>query len=132
MSREFQVTFDCHDPAALAAFWAEALGYRIESPPAGYGSWDAALEAMGVPPEHRNDASALAGSDGAGARIFFQRSPRASPPRIACTSTSARPPGRRVTSEWPLWNRNATGWWHSARRDSHDSSPHRRCKEGTS
>ncbi len=30
---EFQVTFDAADPGALATFWAEALGYRLQ--PAG-------------------------------------------------------------------------------------------------
>lgn len=72
MSREFQVTFDAADPAALAAFWAEVLGYRIQDPPPGFDSWDAALEAWGVPPERRNDASAIVGS---GPRIYFQRVP---------------------------------------------------------
>jgi len=75
MSREFQVTFDCGDPAALAEFWAEVLDYRLQSPPPGFDSWDAALEAMNIPPERRNDASALVGSDGAGPRVFFQRVP---------------------------------------------------------
>ncbi|MYR05460.1 VOC family protein [Gordonia sp. SID5947] len=75
MAREFQVTFDCGDPAALAGFWAEVLGYRIQDPPPGFDSWEAALEAMGIPPEQRNDASALVDPDGAGPRLFFQRVP---------------------------------------------------------
>ncbi|MHC3002802.1 VOC family protein [Gordonia metallireducens] len=75
MSREIQVTFDCADPAALAAFWAEVLGYRIQAPPAGFDTWDAALEAMGIPEERRNDASAVIDPDGRGPRIFFQRVP---------------------------------------------------------
>ncbi len=75
MTREIQVTFDCADPAALAAFWAEVLGYRIQAPPAGFGTWDAALEAMGIPEERRNDASAVIDPDGRGPRIFFQRVP---------------------------------------------------------
>lgn len=75
MAREIQVTFDCGNPAALAGFWAEALGYRIQEPPAGFDTWDAALEALGVPPESRNDASAVVDPDGAGPRIFFQRVP---------------------------------------------------------
>ena len=33
--REVQVTFDCADPAALSAFWAEALGYRPKAPDPG-------------------------------------------------------------------------------------------------
>ncbi len=45
MGREVQVTFDCGDPAALAAFWAEALGYVVQPPPAGFDTWDQALDA---------------------------------------------------------------------------------------
>ncbi|NKZ06636.1 VOC family protein [Actinomadura latina] len=75
MAREIQITFDCADPAGLAAFWAEALGYRLQDPPGDFASWDDALEAMGVPPERRNDASALVDPGGAGPRLFFQRVP---------------------------------------------------------
>ena len=75
MARDVQITFDCADPAALAAFWAEALGYRLQDPPGGFASWDDALEAMGVPPENRNDASAVVDPEGAGPRLFFQRVP---------------------------------------------------------
>ena len=75
MARDVQITFDAADPAALAAFWAEALGYRVQDPPQGFGSWDEALEAWGVPPERRNDASALLDPDGAGPRIFIQKVP---------------------------------------------------------
>ncbi|MEV1007817.1 VOC family protein [Streptomyces sp. NPDC049881] len=75
MARDIQITFDCADPAALADFWADALGYRLQSPPGNFPTWDAALEAMGVPPERRNDASALSDPDGAGPRLFFQRVP---------------------------------------------------------
>ena len=74
-AREVQVTFDCGDPAALAAFWAEALGYRLDPPPPGFGSWDEALEAWGVPPERRNDRSAVSDPKGHGPRVFFQRVP---------------------------------------------------------
>jgi catechol 2,3-dioxygenase-like lactoylglutathione lyase family enzyme len=75
MARDVQITFDCADPAGLAAFWAEALGYRLQDPPGGFGSWDEALDAMGVPPERRNDASAVVDPAGAGPRLFFQRVP---------------------------------------------------------
>ncbi len=75
MAREVQITFDCGDPAALAAFWAEALGYRLQDPPGGFSTWDDALEAMGVPPENRNDASAVVDPEGSGPRLFFQRVP---------------------------------------------------------
>ncbi|QLH21378.1 VOC family protein [Streptomyces sp. Rer75] len=75
MARDVQITFDCADPAGLAAFWAEALAYRVQDAPEGFDSWDQALEAMGVPPERRNDASALVDPEGAGPRLFFQRVP---------------------------------------------------------
>jgi catechol 2,3-dioxygenase-like lactoylglutathione lyase family enzyme len=75
MARDIQVTFDCADPAALAAFWAEALGHRLQDPPPGFESWEQALDAMGVPPERRNDASAVVDPEGAGPRLFFQRVP---------------------------------------------------------
>ncbi|EHR60076.1 VOC family protein [Saccharomonospora cyanea] len=75
MAHDVQVTFDCADPGALAAFWAEALGYRVQDPPEGFESWEQALEAMGVPPERRNDASAVVDPEGAGPRLFFQRVP---------------------------------------------------------
>ncbi|MEH0935949.1 VOC family protein [Micromonospora psammae] len=75
MARDVQITFDCADPAGLAAFWAEALGYQLPEPPGGFESWERALEAMGVPPERRNDASALVDPEGSGPRLFFQRVP---------------------------------------------------------
>ncbi|HEX4357480.1 MAG TPA: VOC family protein [Pseudonocardia sp.] len=75
MAREIQVTIDCVDPDALAPFWAATLGYRLQEPPGDFGSWDEALAAMGVPPERRNDASAVVDPAGAGPRLFFQRVP---------------------------------------------------------
>ena len=75
MTRQFQVTFDCADPAALAAFWAEVLGYEVQAPPEGFDSWPAALAAFGVPESEWNSRSAILPSDGAGPRVFFQRVP---------------------------------------------------------
>jgi catechol 2,3-dioxygenase-like lactoylglutathione lyase family enzyme len=75
MARDVQITFDCADPAGLAAFWAEALGYHLQDPPEGFESWEQALDAMGVPPESRNDASAVLDPDGSRPRLFFQRVP---------------------------------------------------------
>jgi hypothetical protein len=74
--REVQVTFDCADPGAQAEFWAVALGYEVQPPPPGFDSWDAALDAWGVPPERRNDRSAAVPPEGAhGPRLFFQKVP---------------------------------------------------------
>lgn len=75
-SREVQVTFDCADPAALAGFWCEVLGYRIEPPPPAFDSWDQALDAWGVPADERNSRSAAGPPEGdSGPRLFFQRVP---------------------------------------------------------
>ena len=52
------------------------MGYRIEPPPADFATWDEALDAWGVPPEHRNDRSAAAPPEGmSGPRLFFQKVP---------------------------------------------------------
>ncbi len=75
MTRQFQVTFDCADPAALAAFWAEVLGYEVQAPPEGFDSWPAALAAFGVPESEWNSRSAILPVDGDGPRVFFQRVP---------------------------------------------------------
>ena len=75
MTREFQVTFDCADPAAVAAFWAEVLGYQVQPPPPGFDSWPAALAAFGVPESEWNSRSAILPTEGPGARVFFQRVP---------------------------------------------------------
>lgn len=74
--REVQITFDAADPGALAEFWCQALGYRLEPPPPGFDSWDAALDAWGVPPELRNSRSAAVPVEGErGPRLFFQQVP---------------------------------------------------------
>jgi catechol 2,3-dioxygenase-like lactoylglutathione lyase family enzyme len=74
--REVQITFDCADPAAQAEFWAAALGYRVQPPPPGFDTWEAALDALGVPADRRNDRSAIVPPEGAsGPRVFFQRVP---------------------------------------------------------
>ena len=75
MGAPFQVVMDCADPAVLAAFWAEALGYIVQPPPEGYDSWEAFLAQMGVPETDWNKASAIVDPDGVGPRVFFQRVP---------------------------------------------------------
>ena len=75
MSTPIQVTFNCADPDRLAHFWAEMLGYQLDSPPEGFDSWEEWLTEHGVPESEWNSKSAIADPDGAGARIFFQRVP---------------------------------------------------------
>jgi hypothetical protein len=75
MSIPFQVAIDCHDPAALAAFWAEALGYVLQPPPPEFATWEDWLRENGVPESKWNSISAIVDPDGVGPRLFFQRVP---------------------------------------------------------
>ncbi|WP_320069229.1 VOC family protein [Micromonospora sp. RTGN7] len=83
MSRQFQVTFDAHDPRALSFFWREALGYVYPGPPGidlpegadPLAAWDDFLARIGVPQEQRNTSSAIEDPDGPGPRLFFQQMP---------------------------------------------------------
>jgi hypothetical protein len=75
MAIPIQVVFDCADPAVVAQFWAEALGYELQGPPRPSAAWLAWQDEQGVPEEHRNDASAIIDPDGNGPRIYFQRVP---------------------------------------------------------
>lgn len=68
-----QVVFDAADPARLAEFWAAALHYEVQAPPAGHASWPAFLESIGVPREQWNWANAVVDPSGAGPRIYFQQ-----------------------------------------------------------
>jgi len=74
MAASFQVTFDCADPDAQAAFWAAALDYIVQPPPAGYDNWEAFLMAQGMA-DRMGTASAIVDPDSAGPRIFFQKVP---------------------------------------------------------
>ncbi|MEV6304405.1 VOC family protein [Actinoplanes sp. NPDC051861] len=83
MSRDFQVTFDAHDPRALSIFWRDALGYFIPGPPGvelpegadPLAAWDQALERFGVPKDQWNSRSAIEDPEGRHPRIFFQQVP---------------------------------------------------------
>jgi hypothetical protein len=75
MALSIQVVIDCADPAKLADFWANALGYKVQDPPQGFDSWPAFLTSIGVPESEWNSASAVIDPDGKGPRIFFQRVP---------------------------------------------------------
>lgn len=75
MAVTVQITFDCADPGELADFWCEALGYRLDPPPAGFASWPEALTAWGVPESEWNSYSGCSDPEGVGPRLFFQRVP---------------------------------------------------------
>ena len=48
MAVSYQLVIDCTSPDPLARFWAEALHYVIEPPPAGHDSWDEFYRSIGV------------------------------------------------------------------------------------
>src|SRR3989442_14721786 len=73
MATKTQVVFDSADPDRLAKFWAEALHYKLQDPPAGFPSWQAALKAWGGPAEEWDSASAIVDPEGRGPRIYFQQ-----------------------------------------------------------
>ena len=75
MATPIQVTFDCADPDRLATFWATALDYKKQDPPAGYATWPEFLAAQGVPEDRWNAASAIVDPEGSGPRIYFQQVP---------------------------------------------------------
>ena len=71
-----QIVIDAAGPAALADFWAVALGYRVQDPPSGYETWPEFLAASGVPEASWDDASAVVPADGRdGPRLFIQKVP---------------------------------------------------------
>lgn len=70
------VTFAAEDPSALAEFWAEAIGYRLEEAPPGLLE---AIEAEGGDP---NAAAAAVDPDGSGPRLFFKKMPRSTTAHI--------------------------------------------------
>ena len=75
MAIRLQVTFDAADPPALAAFWAEAIGYVEQDPPDGFDSWEAWAVANDVPREDWDKYDSRVDPDGVGPRLYFQRVP---------------------------------------------------------
>lgn len=74
-TRQVQITFDCGDPAAVARFWKEVLGYVDPPVPAGFDTWEAFDDSL--PAEDKGSAWACQDPEGVGPRLFFQRVPEA-------------------------------------------------------
>lgn len=81
-STAWTITFDCADPAVLAAFWCQALGYVEGAPPAGFATWEEWLAGVGEPQEIRSAVgsvlrtgviAAVRGVTWAGARVAAVR-----------------------------------------------------------
>jgi hypothetical protein len=71
--KEFQVTFDCADPARVARFWCEVLGYVVPPPPDGFASWEEYEKTE--PPERQGTGAVCIDPNGVGPRMYFQRVP---------------------------------------------------------
>src|SRR2546429_1264246 len=72
MGTKIQIVFDTADPDRLARFWSQALHYKVQDPPAGFATWEAALRAWHVPEEEWHSTSAIVDPEGRGPRILFQ------------------------------------------------------------
>jgi hypothetical protein len=74
-----QIAVDCADPTTLVAFWAAALGYVVESPPAGFATWNDYWRDVGVPeselPTDVDGANSIVDPAGVGPRVWFQLVP---------------------------------------------------------
>jgi len=75
MTTSIQIVFDTADPDRESQFWAAALGYQLQPPPAGFETWEAFLRDQKVPEDEWNNASAISDPDGKGPRLYFQRVP---------------------------------------------------------
>jgi len=80
MSTAWTVTIDCADPPRLAAFWCQALGYVMASPPAGFASWEEWFRHYDVPEEEWGDGAYIQDPDGARPSISFLKVPE---PKVA-------------------------------------------------
>jgi hypothetical protein len=75
MSTPWTITFDCADPAVLAAFWKLALGYVERAAPAGFETWEEWLASVGVPREEWGDGAYIEDPEGLRPRISFLKVP---------------------------------------------------------
>ncbi|GJF33814.1 glyoxalase [Kitasatospora sp. NE20-6] len=80
MEMTLQLVIDCADPRRLAGFWAEALRYVPEPPPAGHPTWRAYWADLGVPEEELPAGAGEAPESivdpaGRGPRVWFQQVP---------------------------------------------------------
>lgn len=75
MAIKWTLTIDCANPAKLAGFWAQALGYVPAPPPAGFADWTEWLTHYGVPEQEWDDGALLSDPDGIGPDLAFLKVP---------------------------------------------------------
>ncbi|MGW5360885.1 VOC family protein [Actinopolymorpha pittospori] len=81
MAYDIHIVFDCKDVDKVSRFWLTALeGYNYPgsppdqppgSPPAGYDSWEAMADAMGIPADQRYTTRTIIDTQGSRPDIFF-------------------------------------------------------------
>ena len=84
MAIKVQVTFDAHDPEALAKFWQLALEYAEQPPPPGFATWQEFAQKIGMPEEQWHAFGAAIDPSGAGPRLFFQQVPEGKVAKNRC------------------------------------------------
>jgi len=74
MAVRYQLVINCvGHPEALARFWAQALGYVLETAPDGFATWDDWRIDVGLPESWiGRGTDCIVDPDGAGPRIWFQ------------------------------------------------------------
>ena len=82
MATQVDLTIDCADPDRLVPFWAAALGYVVEPPPAGAASWVDYWRSIGVPEDELPEPGvevndSIIDPAGLRPRIWFQLVPEA-------------------------------------------------------
>ena len=77
MTEPWTMTFDCAEPAVLAAFWRTALGYVDAPPPQGFDTWQDWLRHFHVPEDEWDDGASLVDPDGVLPRLSFLKVPEA-------------------------------------------------------
>ena len=75
MTNKIQITVDAAGPRALGAFWSEVLSYVEQPPPAGFATWEDALDAFGVDRSDPDRVFAIVDPDGVGPRVLFLKVP---------------------------------------------------------
>jgi len=72
MPVRFQLVIDCADADRLAHFWADALGYELAPPPAGFPTWNDYYRDLGLPEEELVDgADRISDPEGHGPSVWF-------------------------------------------------------------
>ena len=74
MAVPFQLVINCvGHPEPLARFWAEALGYVLEPPPAGFATWDDWRREVGLPePWQGRGTDCIVDPEGKAPRMWIQ------------------------------------------------------------